>query len=79
MNTNILTVLTSEDRDDIRVALKEIIIEQVKEDFRDNGSYLFDREDVEGMVHEALEEAKEEIKLQLKEVMLKQMQDKLGI
>lgn len=78
-NNNILTVLTSEDREEIRKSLKDIIIEQIKDDFRDCGTYMFDMDDINDMMQEAIEEIKEEIKPMLKDFMFNEMKNKLGI
>lgn len=79
LDGNILTILKSEDREEIRAALKRVIINQIEDDFRENCDYLFDIDDINGMIEEALEEVKEEIKPIIKEHMLEEMNKKLGL
>ena len=76
---NILTLLTSEDKDEIRKAIKEIIIKQVRSDFENNSFYLVDPNQIEDMVSEVVEEVKEEVREIYKEKLIKEMEEKLGI
>lgn len=75
----ILTLFTSEDRDEIRGALKELIIEQVKNDLENSTYYLVNPDEVQEMVQEVVEEAKEEVKEVYKGVLMKQMEEKLKL
>jgi hypothetical protein len=83
MDNNILTLLTSEDKDEIKKAIKDIIINQIEEDVKDCGNYLIDTDELNDMiqeaVEEAVEEAKDELKPVLKEFMFNEMKKKLGI
>jgi ribosomal protein S3AE len=79
MNNDILTILTSEDKDDIRKALKDIIVNRIKEDFQDYDSYIFDGDSLGEIIEEAIEEVKDEIKPLLKEQMFNEMKKKLGM
>lgn len=79
MINNILTILTETDREEIKRALKEIIIEQIRSDFADTGSYIFDPSEVDNMMTDAIDEVKEEIKPILKEYMMEEMKKKMGI
>lgn len=78
MDNNILAILTTEDRDDIKKALKDIIINQIREDVRGD-TYIFDSNDLNDMMQEAITEIKEEIKPILKDFMFNKMKKKLGI
>lgn len=75
----ILTLFTSEDKDEIRKAIKEIIIEQVKTDFENTSIYLVDPSRVEDMVSEVVEEVKDEVRSFYKEKIMKEMEKKLGL
>ena len=79
MDNNILTILTETDRYEIKRALKDIIIEQIKSDFEDNDCYLFDINDINGVMEEAITEIKEEIKPLLKEKLFAEMKAKLEL
>ena len=84
MGNNILTILTSEDKEEIRKSIKDIIIKQIEEDLisYSEGHYIFDEDEIlkiQDMINEAIEEVKAEIKPLLKEKMFKEMKDKLGI
>ncbi|WP_297419147.1 hypothetical protein [Clostridium sp.] len=84
MDNNILTILTSEDKEEIRKSIKDIIIKQIEEDLisYSEGHYIFDEDEIlkiQDMINEAIEEVKAEIKPLLKEKMFKEMKDKLGI
>lgn len=76
---NILTLFTSEDRDEVRKAIKEIIIEQVRSDFENTTHYLVDPSQVEDMVAEVVEEVKEEVRSIYKEKLINEMEEKLGL
>lgn len=76
---NILTIFTSEDKDEIRKATKEIIIDQIRSDFDNCGCYLIDPRQIEEMVSEVVEEVKEEVRSIYKEKLMKEMEDKLGL
>lgn len=79
MDNNILTILTSEDKEDIRVALKDIIIERIKDDFEAYNCFIFDPDELDTMIQDAVEEAKAEIKPMVKEFMFNEMKNKLGL
>lgn len=81
MDKNILTILTTEDREDIKKSLKGIIVDKIKDDFNDKykSYYIFNPNDLDGMIGEAIKEAKEEIKPLLKEFMLNEMKKKIGM
>lgn len=76
---NVITLLTTEDKDEIKKAIKEIIIEQVKNDFDSYDTYLFNPRQIESMIEEVVEEVKYEIRDTLKEKMIKEMETKLGL
>ena len=79
MDSNILTILTETDRDEIKKALKDIIIEQIRSDFNENSCYLFDIDDINNVMEEAIAEIKEEIKPLLKEKLFAEMKEKLEL
>ena len=79
MDNNMLTILTSEDRDEIKQSLKNVIIEPIESDFRESTNYLFDANDISDMLQEAIKEVKAEIKPLMKDYLLQEMQKKLGI
>ena len=68
MKENILTLFTSEDKNDIKQAVKNIIIEQINADMTElRYSYIIDDNDLSEMVVGLLEELKAEIKVEYKE------------
>lgn len=76
---NILTLFTSEDRNEIRNSIKEIIIKQVESDFQDNCNYLINPNEIEDMISEVIEEIKDEVKTIYREKLIKEMETKLRI
>lgn len=76
---NITTLFTSEDKKEIREAIKEIVIEQIKNDFENYSNYLFDPSQIEDMTCEVIEEVKEEVKEIYKAKLMKEMEEKLGL
>lgn len=78
MKSDIFALFTSEDRDEIKNAMKECIIEQMKielEEFRP--SYIIDEDQLSDILSETLAELKEEIKAEYKDMVRKQMEEKL--
>lgn len=75
---NILTLFTSEDKNEIKKAVKEIIIRQVEKDFEDNCHYLIDPNQIEDMLSEVIEEVKDEVKTIYREKLIKEMEAKLS-
>ena len=76
---NILTLFTSEDKNEIRKAIKQIIIKQVEKDFEDNCHYLINPNEIEDMISEVIEEVKDEVKYIYREKLIKEMEEKLKI
>lgn len=74
---NILTLFTSEDRNEIRNSIKEIIIKQVESDFQDNCNYLINPNEIEDMISEVIEEIKDEVKTIYREKIIKEIEEKL--
>ena len=74
---NILTLFTSEDRNEIRNSIKEIIIKQVESDFQDNCNYLINSNEIEDMISEVIEEIKDEVKTIYREKIIKEIEEKL--
>ena len=77
MNNTLLTLLTSEDKAEIRAAIKQIIIKQVEIDIENSCDYLIDVREVEEMVEEIIGEIKDEVKDMYKEKMIKEFEKKL--
>lgn len=65
MKSDILTVLTTEDRNEMKQAIKEMCLDQIREDIK--SIYLIDAHDIRELHQELLSELKEEIKKELKE------------
>lgn len=76
---NILTLFTSEDKNEIRKAIKQIIIKQVEKDFEDNCHYLINPNEIEDMISEVIEEVKDEVKYIYREKLIKGIEEKLKI
>lgn len=76
---NILTLFTSEDKNEIRKAIKQIIIKQVEKDFEDNCHYLINPNEIEDMISEIIEEVKDEVKNIYREKLIKEMEEKLRL
>jgi predicted transcriptional regulator len=79
MDTNILTIFTETDREEIKKAVKQLIINQVESDLRESYNYLFDPDELHEMIEEAINEVKEEVKPLIKEKLLKDMMSKLEL
>lgn len=78
-DTNILTILTSDDRDEVRNAVKQLIIEQVKSDLEQSEYYIFDPDELQEMLSDLAQEVKEEVKPLIKEKMFADMMKKLDL
>jgi len=78
-DNNILTILTSDDRDDVRNAVKQLIIEQVKSDLEQSEYYIFDPDELQEMLSDLAQEVKEEVKPLIKEKMFADMMKKLDL
>ena len=77
MNNTLLTLLTSEDKTEIRTAIKQIIIKQVEIDIENSYDYLIDTREIGEMVEEMIEEIKDEVKDIYKERIIKELEEKL--
>jgi len=71
---NILKIFTSEDKDELRQAFKEIIKEQFQSQIEQMDVYLFDPSDIERMIERSFEEVINEVKLDFKEKMKEKME-----
>lgn len=74
-------ILTTENMDDLRMGLVDLIIEKFSIDF-DNfreTMWMFDSNQIEELFSEALSEAKEEVKDIIKQNAIKRMLDKLDM
>lgn len=65
----ILTIFTTEDVEELKVSFKEIILEQFRRDFEDNQNYLFDPNEIEGMIRESFAEVVDELRADLKKIL----------
>lgn len=74
---NILTLFTSEDKNEIKGAIKQIIIKQVEKDFEDSCHYLINPNEIEDMISEVIEEIKDEVKTIYREKIIKEIEEKL--
>ena len=75
---NIFAIFTSDDKEEIKQAMKECIIEQMKEELEElRYSYIVDDEQLANMSTEIINEIKEEIKAEYKDMFRKQMEEKL--
>ena len=59
---NIITLSTNEDKDEIKKAIKEMIIEQIRNDFENTSTYLIDPSQIENMFLEVVAEVKDEVR-----------------
>lgn len=64
---NILKIFTSEDKDELKGAIKQLILNQFESDLEENDCYLFDVQEIEDMVSEAFQEIVEEIKAEYRQ------------
>lgn len=75
---NIIKIFNSQDEKEVKQAIKDVLVEQVRRDLDDNDTYLFNPQRVEDMIHSAYEECIEEIKEDLKKMIKKQFKDNLS-
>jgi len=79
MAQDILTLFTSEDKNDIKQAVKNIIIEQINIDMTElRYSYIINDSQLSDMVAEIIEELKEEVKAEYKEILRKKFEIQLA-
>lgn len=69
----ITKLFTTEDQQEMKQALKEIIVEQFKNEVEEYDRYMFDPNDIQEKVEEAFTEVITEIKLEFKEKLREQM------
>lgn len=79
MDTDILTILTKSDREEIKSAMKNLIIEQFESDLKDTDAFLFDYQSLEDMIEEVIEEVKTEIRPLAKKKLKAEMKSKLNL
>jgi flagellar biosynthesis component FlhA len=70
---NIKTIFTSEDMIEMKVAMKQIIIDQFRDDMEKLDVYLFDPAEVDSMIDDTYEEILKELKAELKEKLREKM------
>ena len=63
---NIGILFTSEDKDELRQAFKEMIKEQFQTDLEQMDFYMFDPNEIEEKVNEAFQEVIDEVKAEFK-------------
>lgn len=71
---HIAKIFTSQDKQELRNAFKEIIIEQFKNDLEQLNVYLFNPDSIETMITEAFEEIINGIKSEFKEKMRNELE-----
>jgi sugar-specific transcriptional regulator TrmB len=76
-NTLLGKLLTEGDLVELRKGVVEILIEQFKTDLSNGNYWVFDSDDLEEMMREVLDEIKDEIKAEYKQIVMKQMRDKM--
>lgn len=69
----ITKIFTTEDKEELRQAFKEMIKDQFKNDLEQNDNYLFDSSEIEIMINEAFEEVISKIKNEFEEKLKEQM------
>lgn len=74
---NLMTLFNSEDKNEIKTAVKELILKQVERDFEDNSNYLINPNEIEDMISEVIDELREEIKEKYRDIIIKQLEEKL--
>jgi len=70
---DILKIFNPQDESELKQAFKDIIINQFKNDFEENSTYLFDPNTVEEMVEDSFREVINEIKGEYKEILRSKM------
>ena len=70
---DIITILTSEDRDEIKTELKKLIIERVDTDLKDYNMYCFNPEYIENVVGDMFNEIVEELQPKFKKAIKDKM------
>lgn len=77
----VVTLLTSEDKNEIKAAIKDIIIEQVKNECEEycSSEYLFDTNLLVELCNDLMEEVRDEVRDILKDKIMKEMEVKLGL
>lgn len=75
---NILTVLSSDDRKEITNAVKNIIIEQFRDDLDAYDYYIFEPDRLNSIFKDIIEEVKEEVKRDFKKKIMSKYETKIG-
>ena len=71
----ILTIFSSEDKQELKEAFKKIIIEQFKQDLLSNDEYLIHPDEIKEMVEEVLNEILDDVKALMKEQIQKELEN----
>ena len=71
----ILTIFSSEDKQELKEAFKKIIIEQFKQDLLSNDEYLIHPDEIKEMVEEVLNEILDDVKALMEEQIEKELEN----
>ena len=79
MVQDIVTIFTTEDKNDIKEAIKKILIEQIRVDLMENRyAYIVRDDELADMVDELIRELKEEVKAEYKDILRKKFEIQLA-
>jgi len=70
---DIIAILTSDDKDDIKSRVKNLIVDQVERDFNDYDMYCFNPDYIESLVGDVFTDIIEELKPTFKKAIKKKM------
>ena len=70
---DIIAILTSDDKDDIKKRVKNLIVEQVEKDFDDYDMYCFNPDYIENIVGDTFNDIIEELKPTFKKAIKQKM------
>lgn len=70
-------LLTEGDLVELRKGVVEVLVEQFRSDLNGGNYWVIDSDDLEELGREVLDEVKDEIKVEYKEMIMKQMKDKM--
>jgi uncharacterized membrane protein len=77
MLKDIEKIFTSEDKEEIKQAIKGIILDQFKSEMRDYERYILDPSDVGDWLRDAMEEISDEMKDEYKKIIRERMDKEL--
>ena len=76
---NLLAIFTSEDKDEIKREVKQLILDRVKRDLEDYDRFIVCGDDIRDMFEGVLDECKEEIKADMMVKIRESMEEKLRL